>query len=91
MVADQPAREADQDRREGRQPRPLRYLPDGRGRGAATDVPGHPVADRPAASSAAAGSSASRSARFVAAWAQQPAPVALGLPKSSLHCPPAQP
>jgi hypothetical protein len=32
VVADQPAREADQDRRQGRQPRPLRDLPDGRGR-----------------------------------------------------------
>ena len=54
VVADQPAREADQDRREGRQPRPLRYLPDGRGRGAATDVRRHPVADRPAAGTARA-------------------------------------
>ena len=41
--------EADQDRRQGRQPRALRCLPDGRGRGAATDVRRHPVADRPAA------------------------------------------
>ena len=46
VVADQPAREADQDRREGRQPRPLRHLPDGRGRGAAADVRRNPVADR---------------------------------------------
>jgi Transposase DDE domain group 1 len=29
LVADQPAREADQDRREGRQPRALRDVPDG--------------------------------------------------------------
>jgi hypothetical protein len=48
VVADQPAGEADQDRRQGGQPRPLRHLPDGRGLGAAADVPGHPVADRPA-------------------------------------------
>ena len=44
------AREADQDRREGRQPRTLCHLPDGRGRGVATDVRRHPVADRPAPS-----------------------------------------
>ena len=54
MVADQPAREADQDRRQGHQPRPLRHLPDGRGRGAAADVRGHPVADRPTAGTACA-------------------------------------
>jgi hypothetical protein len=46
VVADQPAREADQDRREGRQPRSLRHLPDGRGGSAATDVRRHPVANR---------------------------------------------
>src|SRR5215472_15501248 len=49
VVADQPAREADQDRCQGRQPRPLRDLPDGRNRGATADVRRHPVADRPAA------------------------------------------
>jgi len=48
VVADQPAREADQDRRQGRQPWPLHCLPDGRGRGAAADVSGNPIADRPA-------------------------------------------
>jgi hypothetical protein len=32
VVADQPAREADQDRREARQPWALRYVPHGRGR-----------------------------------------------------------
>ena len=37
------------DRREGRQPRPLRHIPTGRGRGTATDVQRHSVADRPAA------------------------------------------
>jgi hypothetical protein len=55
VVADQLAREADQDRRQGRQPRPVCDLPDGRGRGAAADVPGNPVADRPAAGTAGAG------------------------------------
>ncbi len=49
VVADQLAREADQDRRQGGQSRPLRHLPAGRGRGAAADVCGHSVADRPAA------------------------------------------
>jgi len=38
VVADPPAREADQDRREGRKPRALRHLPDGRGRGIAAHV-----------------------------------------------------
>jgi len=49
MVADQPARKADQDRREGREPRSLRDLPDGRGRGVGANVRRHPVADRPTA------------------------------------------
>ncbi len=48
VVADQPARETDQDRREGRQPWPLRHIPNGRGLGIAADVLRHPVADRPA-------------------------------------------
>ena len=55
VVADQPAREADQDRRQGRQPRALRHVPDGRGRSLAADVRRHPVADRPAASDARLG------------------------------------
>jgi hypothetical protein len=49
VVADQPAREADQDRRQGHQSRPLRHLPAGRGRGVAADVPRNPAAHRPAA------------------------------------------
>ena len=40
MVTDEPAGEADQDRREGRQPWPLRDVPDGRGRRAASHVQG---------------------------------------------------
>src|SRR5262249_25781050 len=55
MVADKPAREADQDRREGHQPRALRDIPDGRGRRAETDVRRHSVADRPAEGAARAG------------------------------------
>src|ERR1700730_6961048 len=47
VIADHPAREADQARREGLQPWRLRHIPDGRGRGATTDVPENPVADRP--------------------------------------------
>ena len=46
LVADQPEGEADQDRREGRQPRPLRRLPDGRGRHPTANVPGDFAADR---------------------------------------------
>src|SRR5262249_11946759 len=41
VVADQSPRDADQDRREGRQPPALRDIPDGRGRVAATDVRRH--------------------------------------------------
>jgi DDE family transposase len=48
-MPDQPARDVDQDRREGRQPWPLRDLPDGRGRSSGTNVRRDPVADRPAA------------------------------------------
>ena len=40
LVADEPEGEADQDRREGREPRPLRRIPDGRGRHSKADVPG---------------------------------------------------
>jgi hypothetical protein len=43
------------DRRQGRQPRPLRHVPDGRGRGVATDVRRHPVTDLPAAGTACTG------------------------------------
>jgi hypothetical protein len=59
VVADQPAREADQDRREGGEPWQVRDLPDRRGRGIATDVRGHPVADRPATGTARASMSGS--------------------------------
>jgi hypothetical protein len=55
VVADQPVREADQDRRQGGEPRPLCHVPDGRGRGAAADVPGSPAVDRAAAGTAGAG------------------------------------
>ena len=54
VVADQPAREADQDRRQGHEPRPLRHLPIGRGHGVAADVPGNLDADRPTAVTAGA-------------------------------------
>jgi hypothetical protein len=57
LCRDQPAREADQDRREGHQSRALRDLPAGRGRGGATDVRRHPVADRPAPGTAHPGMS----------------------------------
>src|SRR6516162_5304879 len=60
VVADQPAREADQDRREGCEPRPLRHLPNGRNRGATADVRRYPVADRPTAGTACASMSEQR-------------------------------
>src|SRR5665648_962609 len=46
VVADEPAGEARQDRRQGRAPWSLRHLPDGRGRGAEEIVPGNLAADR---------------------------------------------
>jgi hypothetical protein len=52
VVADQSARETDQDRRQGRQPWALCDLPDGLGRRIATDVRRHCVADRPVAGTA---------------------------------------
>ena len=57
LVADEPEGEADQDRREGRQPRPLCRLPDGRGRHPTANVPGDFAADR--GTTAAATTSAS--------------------------------
>lgn len=54
VVGNQPTGEADQDRRQGGQPRPLRYVSDGRGRGAPADVPGNFVAYRPVAGAARA-------------------------------------
>jgi hypothetical protein len=46
LVADQLEGEADQDRREGGEPRPLHRLPDGRGRHPTADVPGDSATDR---------------------------------------------
>jgi hypothetical protein len=57
VVAGQPPRETDQDRREGHQPRPLRYTPTGRSRGFAADVHPHSDVDRPTARTACAGMS----------------------------------
>jgi len=54
VVADQLAREADQDWRDDRPPRPLRNIPASRGRGIATDIRRYPVADRPTAGTARA-------------------------------------
>ena len=52
LVADQPEGEADQDRREGGDPRPLCRLPDGRGRRAEDAVRRDPAADRRTAAAA---------------------------------------
>jgi len=46
IVADEPEGEADQDRREGSEPRPLYRFPNGRGRHPTADVPGDFVVDR---------------------------------------------
>jgi carboxylesterase type B len=58
LFADHPARKAGQDRREGRQPRALRHVPYGRGRGVATDLPRNLYADRAGADAARAKSRA---------------------------------
>src|SRR5271169_5123207 len=60
VVADQLAREADQDRREGRQPRTLRDLSAGRGCGVAADVRRNSVAARPPTCGARAGMTSPR-------------------------------
>src|SRR5262249_40231125 len=53
LVADELKRTADQDRREGREPRPLCRLPNGRGRHASATVPGNSAAHRGTAATAA--------------------------------------
>jgi hypothetical protein len=53
VVAHKPAGEGGEDRGEGRRPRPLPRLPDGRGGGAPGAVPGYPPSDREAATSGA--------------------------------------
>jgi hypothetical protein len=55
VVANQPARKADQDWREDHEPRALCDLPDGRGRSVAANVRRHFVTDRPAAGTARTG------------------------------------
>ena len=69
VVADQPQREARQDRRQDRDARPLCHVPDGRGRGAEGIVPGNPAADRSTA--ATTGSSMRRSRKVDAADRQR--------------------
>ena len=46
LVIDDAAGEAGQDRRQGREPRPLCHVPTGRGGGAEGTVPGYPEPDR---------------------------------------------
>jgi hypothetical protein len=78
MVADQPAREADQARREGRQPRSLCRFLAGRGGGVATDVRRDPVANRSGARTGRARISAEVIARQAAIGE-----VCAGVPKSA--------
>src|SRR6201993_3723984 len=61
LVADEPEGQADQDRREGRETRPLRRLPDGRGRHPTANVPADIAADRRTAAAATTSASVRRS------------------------------
>jgi len=63
LVADHPQGEADQDRRQGGEPRPLHLVPDGRGRNPAADVPGDFATYRGTAAAAAVGTGMRRQAR----------------------------
>ena len=85
MVADQPAREADPDRREGRQQRTLRHVPDGRGRSTATDVCRHSVVDHSAARVARTGLTGGV---IVRQWQVAIGEVCAGVPKPALCSPP---
>src|SRR5262245_50753603 len=55
LVADHPQGEADQDRRQGGEPRPLYRVPDGRGRNPTADDPGDLATYRGPAAAAAVG------------------------------------
>jgi hypothetical protein len=61
LVADELEGEADQDRREGGEPRTLCRLPDGRGRHPTTDVPRDSAADRGTTAAATTSASVRRS------------------------------
>src|SRR5712691_5617915 len=61
LVADEPEGQADQDRREGREPRPLRRLPDGRGRHPTANVRGYLAIDRRTTAAATTSASVRRS------------------------------
>src|SRR5262245_51293255 len=61
LVTDKLEGQADQDRRESREPRPLCYLPDGRGRHPAANVPGDFAADRGTTAAATTSASVRRS------------------------------
>ena len=60
LVADESEGQADQDRREGREPRPLCRLPDGRGRHPTANVPGDSAVDRGATAAATTSASVRR-------------------------------
>ena len=68
LVADEPKGKADQDWREGREPRPLHRLPDGRGRHPKANVPGHSTPHR--RTTAAASACANMRCRWLCAQEQ---------------------
>src|SRR5262249_6528008 len=61
LVADEPEGKADQDRREGGEPRPLCYLPDGRGRHRTANAPRDFAAHRGTTAAATTSASVTRS------------------------------
>src|SRR5262249_39069021 len=94
LVADDLEGQADQDRREGGEPRPLCYLPDGRGRHRTANVPGDFAADRGATAAATTSASMRRSmdmrsratdrrsaSKCQGKWPDQTLDQALGLPE----------
>src|SRR5262249_41248604 len=94
LVADDLEGQAGQDRREGGEPWPLCYLPDGRGRHGTANVPGDFAADRGATAAATTSASMRRSmvmrsratdrrsaSKCQGKWPDQTLDQALGLPE----------
>src|SRR5262245_47211967 len=93
LVADESEGKADQDRREGGEPRPLCYLPDGRGRHRTANVPRDSAAHRGATAAATTSAGVRRSMSCIQAtdrrsaskcqgkWPDQTLDQAFGLPE----------